>query len=455
MSKQPPTLPKGTRDFSPTQLYRRNHIFDTIKRIFQKYGFLPLETPAFENLSVLAGKYGDEGEQLLFKILNTGDFLAKVEKEDIAQGYKTLLPSIAEKGLRYDLTVPFARYVVVNRNDITFPFRRYQIQPVWRADRPQKGRYREFYQCDADIIGTKSLVCEAEILAMVNEVFQQLGIHDFTIVINHRKLLTGIASSIRAAGKEHELCIAIDKLDKIGRDKVFKELASRGFTSTSLHKLEFIFNIQGTNEEKLSLLRKHLASSEEGSIAFNELDKLFQYIKTLGAEDAPITFDPTLARGLSYYTGAIFEVKVNNIAIGSVGGGGRYDNLTTIFGLPDVSGVGFSFGVDRIYEVMAQLNLFAQSHKSAVQIMLTNIDTESEKLALKVLAQLRSKEIKAEIYPSPVKLKKQLSYANKKNIPFVLIVSPRKELIDKFTLKNMHTGAQNQYTFSELVQILS
>ncbi|MCG8340683.1 MAG: histidine--tRNA ligase [Cytophagales bacterium] len=455
MSKQPPTLPKGTRDFSPTQLYRRNHIFDTIKHIFQKYGFLPLETPAFENLSVLAGKYGDEGDQLLFKILNTGDFLAKVEKEDIAQGYKTLLPSIAEKGLRYDLTVPFARYVVMNRNDITFPFRRYQIQPVWRADRPQKGRYREFYQCDADIIGTKSLVCEAEILAMVNEVFQQLGIHDFTIVINHRKLLTGIASSIRAAGKEHELCIAIDKLDKIGRDKVFKELASRGFTSTSLHKLEFIFNIQGTNEEKLSLLRKHLASSEEGSIAFNELDKLFQYIKTLGAEDAPITFDPTLARGLSYYTGAIFEVKVNNIAIGSVGGGGRYDNLTTIFGLPDVSGVGFSFGVDRIYEVMAQLNLFAQSHKSAVQIMLTNIDTESEKLALKVLAQLRSKEIKAEIYPSPVKLKKQLSYANKKNIPFVLIVSPRKELIDKFTLKNMHTGAQNQYTFSELVQILS
>lgn len=455
MRKQPPTLPKGTRDFSPTQLYRRNHIFDTIKRIFQKYGFLPLETPAFENLSVLAGKYGDEGDQLLFKILNTGDFLANVKQGDIAKGAKTVLPSIAEKGLRYDLTVPLARYVVMHRNDLTFPFRRYQIQPVWRADRPQKGRYREFYQCDADIIGTKSLICEAETLAMVNEVFQQLGIHDFTIVINHRKLLTGIASFMRAAGKEYELCVTIDKLDKIGRDKVFKELANKGFTPTSLHQLEFIFNIQGTNEEKLSLLRKHVVASEEASIAFNELDQLFQYIKTFDTKDVPITFDPTLARGLSYYTGAIFEVKVNNIAIGSVGGGGRYDHLTTIFGMPGVSGVGFSFGVDRIYEVMIQLNLFAQSHESTVQIMLTNMDTESEKLALKVLAKLRSKEIKAEIYPSQVKLKKQLSYANKKNIPFVLIVSSHKELSDKFTLKNMHTGTQSQYTFNELVQVLT
>lgn len=455
MQAKKPTTLKGTRDFSATQISKRNYIFDTIRQVYQQYGFSPLETPALEHLSTLTGQYGQEGDQLLFKVLNSGDFLADVDNTAIDKGYKALLPQIAEKGLRYDLTVPLMRYVAMHSHQLTFPFKRYQIQPVWRADRPQKGRYREFYQCDADVVGTASLICEAELLAMAYQVLQQLGINHFSIQLNHRAILKGVAALIGEADKESALCIAIDKLDKLGRDGVFEELASKGFSSKSLEQLNCIFELQGTNEAKLEVLSSHLARSKEGLQGLKEVKQILQYVAALGLEAMPITIEPTLARGLVYYTGAVFEVKMQHTSIGSIGGGGRYDNLTAHFGLANLTGVGFSFGIDRIYIVMEALGLFTQHHEVFTQVMLTNLDSESEQLALHVLTQLRAQGVSAEVYLEQVRLKKQLMYANKKNIPFVVIVGAEERIAGKFTLKDMYTGTQQQYTLDELIAVLT
>lgn len=442
MSIQKPVLPKGTRDFGPEQMVKRNFIFGTIKSTFTKFGYLPLETPSIENLSVLTGKYGDEGDQLLFKILNSGDFLAKSNEADFKQGYKAMLNKIAEKGLRYDLTVPFARYVVMNRHQITFPFKRYQIQPVWRADRPQKGRYREFYQCDADVVGTGSLICEAEIAIMISEVFQKLNIQGFTIKINHRRILSGLAEAIGLKNKEAEFAVVIDKLDKIGMDKVMDELKNKGFPDKALEKLLPILRTKGDRNQKFADLKEILKGSETGLRGISELEEVFQFLNDFEAGNLPIEFDITLARGLSYYTGAIFEVKVNNVNIGSLSGGGRYDNLTGAFGMPDVSGVGFSFGVDRIYDAMEELDLFPVKNMATTHLMITNFDKETESYALGVLAKIREQGISSEIYPEHAKLKKQFNYADKKMIPYVLVIGPEEAKTGKLTLKDMRTGAQ-------------
>lgn len=451
MSTQKPSLPKGTRDFGPEQMSRRNFIFDQIKSTFQKYGFQPLETPSMENLSVLTGKYGDEGDQLLFKILNSGDFLSKTEPEDFKKGAKHLLPKIAEKGLKYDLTVPFARYVAMNRQ-LIFPFKRYQIQPVWRADRPQKGRYREFYQCDADVVGTESLICESEIVLMIAEVFQKLGIVDYTVKVNNRKILQGLSELTGLKNKESDFCVAIDKLDKIGKDKVLEELVEKGFASDSLKNIDPLFNMKGSNEEKLGTLRSLLKDSPSGLQGIDELEEVFNYLQGFEADTTRVDFDVTLARGLTYYTGAIFEVKVNNVKIGSVSGGGRYDNLTGVFGLDGVSGVGFSFGVDRIYDVMEELALFPAASNISTDLMIINFDQESVKHALPILSQLRAADIKSEIYPDSAKLKKQMNYADKKNIPYVLIIGSEEIQLKKYTLKNMYSGEQDSIEVKEIIQ---
>lgn len=452
MSNQKPSLPKGTRDFGPGQMIKRNFILNTIKRTFEKFGYMPLETPSMENLSVLTGKYGDEGDQLLYKILNSGDYLSKTTVKDYEQGAKALLHKISGKGLRYDLTVPFARYVAMNRHQITFPFKRYQIQPVWRADRPQKGRYREFYQCDADVVGTGSLICEAEIVLMIQETFQKLGIREFTIKMNHRKILSGL---VEVLGEKDEgaFAVAIDKLDKIGLEKVLQELEEKGFSKRSLNILTSILSLQVGSAEKLTTLQNRLKDSEHGRKGIAELEKVLRYLKTFGIE-APVMFDLTLARGLSYYTGAIFEVKVNNVNIGSVSGGGRYDNLTGMFGLPDVSGVGFSFGVDRIYDVMEELNLFPEENMVSTQVMITNFDAETEAYALRVLSQLRAKNINSEIYPDQAKLKKQLNYADKKSIPYVLVIGPEEVKSGNLTVKNMRTGSQDTLDLNAVMELV-
>lgn len=452
MTPQKPSLPKGTRDFGPGQMVRRNFIFETIKTVFQKYGFMPLETPAMENLSVLTGKYGEEGDQLLFKILNSGDFLSKVTVQDFEGGYKKLTPKISEKGLRYDLTVPFARYVVMNRNEITFPFKRYQIQPVWRADRPQRGRYREFYQCDADVVGTNSLLCEAEIVLIINEVLRKLGIPDYTIKINNRKILTGLSESVGAAGKEADLCVAIDKLDKIGKEGVVKELQERGFTTDSIDKLEPVFALQGDFAQKIAGLTNIFTQSAIGQQGVQELSTVMEYLHTFGATDLHLELDTTLARGLSYYTGAIFEVKANNVQIGSISGGGRYDNLTGAFGMPGLSGVGISFGVDRIYDVMDELGLFAQNNTVTTRVLFSNFDAEAQKYSLPLLKRLREAGINCELYPESAKLKKQLEYANQKQIPFVILVGSEEMASGKVTLKNMQTGQQQPLTIVEVLE---
>lgn len=455
MSNQKPTLPKGTRDFGPEQMAKRNYIFEPIKEVFRKFGFEQLETPSMENLSVLTGKYGEEGDQLLYRILNSGDFLSKTSADDYANGSKELSKKIADRGLRYDLTVPFARYVVMNRNEVAFPFKRYQIQPVWRADRPQKGRYREFFQCDADVVGTDSLVCEAEIVMMINEVFARLKIDDYNIVINNRKVLTGITEVIGAEGKETDFCVAVDKLDKIGEGKVLDELRNRGFEESSIEKLVPFLSIKGSNEEKLQQLKEIFKESETGTQGIEELEKVFEYIKAFGLEDHHLDFDLTLARGLSYYTGAIFEVKVNNVKIGSVSGGGRYDNLTGAFGMPDMSGVGFSFGVDRIYDVMEELKLFPEEITQSSQLMIANFDPHAEIYGMGVLRKLRDAGIRAELYPDGVKLKKQLNYANKKHIPYVLMLGSEEMETGKLTLKDMREGDQEKLTVEEIIKKLS
>lgn len=455
MSMQKPGLPKGTRDFGPSEMARRNYILDTIRDTFKLFGFQQLETPAIENLSTLTGKYGDEGDQLLFKILNSGDFLKDVSPEDISAGTGVMLPKVAEKGLRYDLTVPFARYVVMNRNDVVFPFKRFQIQPVWRADRPQKGRYREFYQCDADVVGTDSLICEAEILIMIKRVFAAFGLNDYTVKINNRKILTGISQVIGEPGKEQELCTAIDKLDKIGWEKVKEELSLRGFNEESISKLSPIVDQHlSDNVEILDFFGDFLRASEIGMMGVAELREVFSLLSVLGESQEFIRIDAMLARGLAYYTGAIFEVKVNNVSIGSLSGGGRYDNLTGVFGLPGVSGVGFSFGVDRIYDVLEELGLLGSVSPSSSSVMVAHFGDGEKLYGLKILGELRNSGIPAEIYPDVAKIKKQFAYADKKNIPFVIVIGSEEVKTGKLTFKNMVSGSQESLEIQQIVAAL-
>ncbi len=466
MSK--PSLARGTRDFGPSVMVKRNYIFSTIKRTFEKFGFQPIETPTIENLSVLMGKYGDEGDQLLFKILNSGDFSKDLTQQDLDEGAKKLTQKISEKGLRYDLTVPFARFVVMNRNDLVMPFKRYQIQPVWRADRPQKGRYREFYQCDADVVGTDSLICEAEIVLMLQGILQNLGINDFTIKINNRKILSGIAEVIGLKGSEIPLTVAIDKLDKIGKEKVEDELRERGFSEESIEKLQPLFSPvataastpDGGTKERLSNLRNWLKGSEIGLKGIDELEQVWSLVEAFGLDSTKMQLDITLARGLSYYTGAIFEVKANGrfgvpIQIGSISGGGRYDNLTGTFGMPGLSGVGISLGVDRIFDVMEELGLFADNQAVTTKVLFTNFDTEAEKYSLPMLRKLRDAGINAEIYPESGKLKKQFDYANRKNIPFVIVVGSDEMQSGELTFKNMTSGEQEKLGIEEIINRLS
>lgn len=451
-----PSIPKGTRDFGPAAMGKRQFIFNTIRSVYQKYGFQPLETPSMENLSVLTGKYGDEGDQLLFKILNSGDYLKDIDSAKLeARNSKGITSSISEKGLRYDLTVPFARYVVMNRGEITFPFKRYQIQPVWRADRPQKGRYREFYQCDADVVGTTSLLCEAEIVMMIREVMKGLGVTDFTIKINHRGVLKGIADTIEATGKETALYVAIDKLDKIGKQGVSKELSEAGFASDKIDLLFKILNTTGSNEEKRLALTA-LFKSESGQKGLTDLKTIFDLLEASGSDQNNLEFDISLARGLSYYTGCIFEVKINNVSIGSVSGGGRYDNLTASFGdKENLSGVGISFGVDRLYDVLEELQLFPKEIQRSSKVLICFLDAESMHYGLKVLAALRAAGIAAELYPDESKLKKQLDYANKKMIPFTIVIGEEERKEGKLMLKNMDAGTQEKVSLEEIIKTLS
>lgn len=448
-----PTLPKGTRDFGPVTMAKRQFILNSIRSVFQKFGFQPLETPAMENLSTLMGKYGDEGDQLLFKILNSGDFLKDADQEKLTtRNSKALAGDITKKGLRYDLTVPFARYVVMNRNEIAFPFRRYQIQPVWRADRPQKGRYQEFYQCDADVVGTNSLICEAEIILMIREAFTLLGIEDYTIKINHRGILSGLAEIVGAKENESSLFIAIDKLDKIGEQGVRQELSARGFTEESIAVLFNILGTQGTTEEKTRIVSQRFSNSEQGRKGLEDLTETFALLSGFGATAEHVEFDLTLARGLSYYTGCIFEVKINGVAIGSVSGGGRYDNLTKTFGEKEnLSGVGFSFGIDRLYDAMEELNLFPSDTVISSRVLICHLDEESRNYGLKVLSALRASGVAAEIYPDVVKVKKQLEYANKKAIPFTVVIGSDEVKTGELTLKTMASGEQTRVSLESLI----
>lgn len=450
MQRKKLTLLRGTRDFAASQVFKRNYILDTIRHIYQKYGFLPLETPALEHLDTLTGRYGEEGDQLMFKILNSGDFLDGVN--DQIKDYKALSRQITTKGLRYDLTVPLVRYIAMNRNSLIFPFRRYQMQPVWRADRPQKGRYREFYQCDVDTVGTKSLLYEAEIIVMIHEVLLRLGVKDFTIHMNHRDVLKGLATLAGATDQAHALGATLDKLDKVGKDKVLRELEDKGFSPNALAKLMFIFDLPTTQKDRWAVLTKQLGPNQ---IGVQEMQKILDYTHALGLEEPSITLDLTLARGLSYYTGTIFEVKIKHFGWGSMGGGGRYDGLTDAFGQTGMSGVGFSFGLDRLYEVLEALNLWPSTIGYDTQVMLANLDHLSEQWALKVLATLRKNEIRAEIYPETARLQKQLQYAQKRQIPFVAIIGSDEQAAGVVALKNMQTGTQKPCSLALLLQELS
>ncbi|MCF8367774.1 MAG: histidine--tRNA ligase [Bacteroidales bacterium] len=445
---QKPSIPKGTRDFSPTEMVRRNYIFDTIKTVFKLYGYQPIETPSMENLSTLMGKYGIEGDKLLFKILNSGDYLSKIPGEKIQNpkiGEFTFL--IADKGLRYDLTVPFARYVVQHRNEITFPFKRYQIQPVWRADRPQKGRYREFFQCDVDVIGSNSLLNEVELVQIMNAVFSKLNVSN-TIKINNRKVLFGIAEYIGETEKFQSITVAIDKLDKIGIEKVKEELLDSGIRADAIEKLAKVLNFEGNNENKIYFLKGLLKGSETGNKGMLEVEEVFTTLKNFDLQ-SQIQFDLTLARGLNYYTGAIFEVSANNVKIGSICGGGRYDDLTGIFGLPDVSGVGVSFGADRIYDVMLELDLFPKDAEETTKVLFVNFGEKEQNYCLPLVDKLRKSGINAELFPEPAKMKKQMTYANNKNIPFVVLIGENEMEQGILTVKNMIAGDQTQFNSIE------
>lgn len=441
------------RDFGPAVMARRQLILDVIRSVFRTFGFQPIETPAMENLSTLTGKYGDEGDQLLFKVLNSGDYLKDVPEEALGN-YRSLTSHIAEKGLRYDLTVPFARYVVMNRSEIPFPFKRYQIQPVWRADRPQKGRYREFYQCDADVVGTDSLVCEAEIILMIRMAFERLGIKDYTIKINHREVLNGVARLIGATGNEVPLFVAIDKLDKIGEEKVKDELRTKNFPEESLTTLFRILNTTGTNAAKLDFLQGELAGGS-GSKGVSDLRNVFDLLTAMGSDESHVEFDIALARGLSYYTGCIFEVKINNVAIGSVSGGGRYDQLTAAFGdRENLSGVGFSFGVDRIYDAMEALGLFPESTQVSSRVLVCHFDEESFIYGLNVVSVLRQAAIPAEIYPDVTKIRKQLDYANRKQVPFALVIGSEEMTSGMLAFKDLGKGEQEKLYLDDIIQKL-
>jgi len=447
MTKIKPSLPKGTRDFGPTELRKRQYIFNTIKRVFEKYGFQPIETPVMENLSTLEGKYGEEGDKLLFRILNSGDNLSEIQnsKNDI-QTNKELIQKISEKGLRYDLTIPFARYVVMHQNDITFPFKRYQIQPVWRADRPQKGRYREFYQCDADVVGSDSLLNEVELVLIYAEVFEKLDI-DVTIQLNNRKILAGFTEVLNIAEKQTAFTVILDKLDKIGKEKVAEEFAAIGISEKASEILAFVSG--KNNEEQIEFLKSFLAESKTGKKGIEEIEFLLKL-------SAIPKLNITLARGLDYYTGTIFEVKANNLQMGSIGGGGRYDNLTGVFGLQGVSGVGISFGIERIYDVMEELDLFNQLNLdvATTKIMFVNFGGESELTAFNYVQQIRAEDISAEIYPANTKMDKQMKYANAKKIPFVAFVGDEEIKTQTIQLKNMITGEQKAYSIQQAIDIL-
>lgn len=450
---QKPSIPKGTRDFSPEEMLKRRYIFDTIQKVFVKYGYLPLETPTMENLTTLMGKYGEEGDKLLFKVLNSGEFDRKLSADDLEnKSSAALATQICEKGLRYDLTVPFARYVVMHQNEINFPFKRYQIQPVWRADRPQKGRYREFYQCDVDVVGSNSLLNEVELIQMAKEVFEALNI-GVTIKINNRKVLYGIAQTIGHEDKLVDITVAIDKLEKIGLDAVNQELAAKGLEEEAIETLRPILTLEGTNSQKLEKIGQIISGSEIGRKGVEELATIFNYITSLDVK-VDLELDLSLARGLNYYTGAIFEVKAKDFAIGSITGGGRYDDLTGIFGLKGVSGVGISFGADRIYDVMNGLSLYPQGANETTKVMFVNFGANEELESLKLLSNLRESGVSAEIYPDSSKMKKQMDYANRRRVPYVVIIGESELQERKATIKNMIDGNQDSVEFDEIVNYI-
>ena len=454
-----PNIPKGTRDFSPVEMAKRNYIFDTIREVYSLYGFQQIETPAMENLQTLMGKYGEEGDKLLFKILNSGDYLSKVSDEELTERNTLRLAArLCEKGLRYDLTVPFARYVVMHRDELQMPFKRYQVQPVWRADRPQKGRYREFYQFDGDVVGSDSLLNEVELMQIIDTVFSRFGVR-VQIKINNRKILSGIAEVIGAAEKITDITVAIDKLDKIGLDNVNAELKSDGLTDEQIEKIQPIITLEGTNEEKLKVIADVLKESETGLKGVEEIRFILDVLGSIGKEKTPalkneIQLDLTLARGLNYYTGAIFEVKALDVQIGRITGGGRYDNLTGIFGMPGLSGVGISFGVDRIFDVLNALDLYPKESVTGTQLLFINFGDKETAYSLPVVAQARDAGIRTEMYPDAVKMKKQMSYANTKQIPFVALAGGNEIAEGKFTLKNMTTGEQQLVSPQELMEIV-
>lgn len=453
MASIKPSVPKGTRDFSPAEMAKRNYIFDTIKSVFRKYGYQQIETPSMEKLSTLTGKYGDEGDKLIFKILNNGDFLGDggISESNMTADSKKLLPLIAEKALRYDLTVPFARYVVMHQNEITFPFKRFQVQPVWRADRPQKGRYREFYQCDADVVGSASLLNEAEFVMIYDEALSKLGLKDFTIKINNRKILSGIAELIDKSDNIVDLTVAIDKIDKIGLDGVTKELLERGFSEADIEKIKPVILLEGSNDQKLASLREALKDSATGLKGCDEVETVFNYIANCPLKTAHLELDITLARGLNYYTGAIFEVKTNEVQMGSIGGGGRYDDLTGMFGLKDLTGVGISFGADRIYDVMEELNLFPETTNQSTKVLICCFDAEGEKYALPVLKLLRDSNINSELFPAGTKIKKQLDYANAKQVPYTIMIGSDEMQSGLLTFKDMNSGTQEKLSVEQIL----
>ncbi|WKB80577.1 histidine--tRNA ligase [Cellulophaga lytica] len=453
---QKPSIPKGTRDFSPSEIAKRNYIFDIVKKHFQTFGFQPIETPSFENSQTLMGKYGDEGDRLIFKILNSGDYLNKVNDELYQKKDSgSLTTKISEKALRYDLTVPFARYVVMHQNEIDFPFKRYQIQPVWRADRPQKGRFREFYQCDADVVGSDSLLQEIELVQLYDAVFTELELVGATIKLNNRKILAGIAEVIGAKERLIDFTVALDKLDKIGVEGVTKEMLEKGISEDAIKKATPLFSLSGSNTEQLQVLAELLKDSEEGKKGVEELTFIINAVEKLGLQSANLTIDVTLARGLNYYTGAIFEVAApSGVKMGSIGGGGRYDDLTGIFGLKDVSGVGISFGLDRIYLVLEELNLFPEEINKSLEVLCVNFGDNEAFAALELVTELRKNGVKADVYPSAVKMQKQMKYANKRNVSYVVLIGEQELLNGDFVVKNMEKGDQQTYKLSNVSEFL-
>jgi len=451
-----PSIPKGTRDFSPSEVVKRNYIIDVIQRDFERFGFQPIETPSFENSETLMGKYGEEGDRLIFKILNSGDYLRKADPDALkAQDSAALTGQISEKALRYDLTVPFARYVVQHQNEITFPFKRYQIQPVWRADRPQKGRFREFYQCDADVVGSRSLWQEVEFVQLYDSVFTHLNLRNTVIKMNNRKLLSGIAEVIGAEDKLIDFTVALDKLDKIGEEKVKTEMREKGISEAAIAKLEPLFHITGTVSEKIKTLRELLATSETGLQGIDEMEFIVETIAELELKSATLEIDVTLARGLNYYTGAIFEVSApEEVKMGSIGGGGRYDDLTGIFGLKDISGVGISFGLDRIYLVMEELGLFPKTVLEGTRALFVNFGEAEARYAMRAVSALRDEGISVDLYPDPAKMGKQMSYADKRDIPYVVLTGVSEMESGTYTLKNMKSGEQQQVDIDQLVRSL-